>query len=164
MGTCSFRLISPPMKYPPQAVIGGSSPPAADAAQFADQAACRCCPINVGRCSRAASEAGRTVCKAHRGKQPDFRKMSSLIFAEIRLFSSARELSFLLSSCRRNQARFLLMPHRRDGSREELPGAELEAAEASNDSCQSPVYLVFIGHRRRGRKGKGCPGTPGMVQ
>ena len=25
MGTCSFRLISPPMKYPPQAVIGGSS-------------------------------------------------------------------------------------------------------------------------------------------
>ena len=24
-GHCSFRLISPPMKYPPQAVIGGSS-------------------------------------------------------------------------------------------------------------------------------------------
>jgi hypothetical protein len=26
-GDCSFRLISPPMKFPPQAVIGGSSPP-----------------------------------------------------------------------------------------------------------------------------------------
>ena len=25
-GHCSFRLISPPMKFPPQAVIGGSSP------------------------------------------------------------------------------------------------------------------------------------------
>ncbi len=26
-GDCLFRLISPPMKFPPQAVIGGSSPP-----------------------------------------------------------------------------------------------------------------------------------------
>ena len=28
-GHCSFRLISPPMKFPPQAVIGGSSGPEA---------------------------------------------------------------------------------------------------------------------------------------
>ena len=40
-GDCLFRLISPPMKFPPQAVIGGSSP--------SEKAIKRAVPIDVWR-------------------------------------------------------------------------------------------------------------------
>ena len=112
MGTCSFRLISPPMKYPSQAVIGGSSPPAAYAVQLITQAMCRCCLRNVGHRSRAASEA-------------------------------ARELSARLSSYRRNQACFpfyAASPEWVQGAMH--PGAELEAAEASNVSQSNSALRI----------------------
>ena len=98
---------------------------------------------------RAASFAGMLCAKrtAKPGVRPE--KMSKLIFPDCRWFSSARKLSLRRSSFRRRLFVVVFKPVRQDGSRAQAgPGAELEAAEASNvSSCQFLFSSLLIPHK-----------------
>ena len=93
---------------------------------------------------RAASFAGVLCAKrtAKTGVRP--RKMSKLIFPDCRRFSYARKLSLRLSSYRRRLFVVVFKPVRQNGSRAQAgPGAELEAAEASNVFPCQFLFLAF---------------------
>ena len=118
--------------------------PVADAACIVEPAASRSCSDHADHRSRAGRRSRPTCAQSAQGKARKItEKQARLFYRNFPGFSDARELAWRYSSDWRKHVWFLpLVPSPAEVQEENPPGAELEAAEASNVSLLPITVLV----------------------